>query len=115
MHQRQFVFAKRPVRTLSPVLAGIRASKSNPLTFPCGLHSGVERGLVILGRIPKRHLFTVAGAAHVGLLSQSSASCFPFNYGHGHVREHQNYAIVRPAAIGSNHNDDMVLSAIAIN
>jgi hypothetical protein len=32
---RQIRIANIPVRTLPPVLAGIRASKSDCLTFPC--------------------------------------------------------------------------------
>lgn len=48
--------------------------------------------------------FTVAGAAHVvpAILSSRLAPCFPFNCGHGHVRVHQNPAIVRPAPVCSN-------------
>jgi hypothetical protein len=38
--------AKIPVRTLPPVLAGIRADKAKRPTFPCRLHSGYEGPLV---------------------------------------------------------------------
>lgn len=43
--QRLGMFAKIPVRMLSPVLAGIRAGKHDRLAFPCGMHSGLRDDL----------------------------------------------------------------------
>lgn len=83
---------KLHVRAIPPILAGIRADKSNRLTFPCDC-TVVLRG----GLSPSFHddaCFTVAGAAHVVPMRMSSASCFPFNCRHEDVREHQNVRIV---------------------
>src|SRR3569832_2411734 len=49
-----------PSALLPPILVGIRVCKSDHVTFPCKLHSGIETwpyGLAI-------RLLTVAGAAH---------------------------------------------------
>jgi hypothetical protein len=79
---------------LTPVLAGIRADKPARPTFPYKKHSGLRDALSVELMLRTDACFTVAGAAHVCHL-MIQASCFPFNCGHGHVRGHQNCAIVR--------------------
>jgi len=71
--------------------AGIRADKSNRLTFPCGLHSGIERPAAAKTRdacLPLRGQHTLAKWL-------TKAPCFPFNCTHEHAREHQKAASVR--------------------
>jgi hypothetical protein len=59
---------EHPVRTLPPVLAGIRAGKYGYPTFPC---STIASTVVVRDSLSPascwegRHLLTVAGAAHV--------------------------------------------------
>src|SRR5471032_2847494 len=91
--------ANIPVRTLPPVLAGIRAGKYGYPTFPCLLYQAqwlsgtacrsrpVERDDTCL---PLRGQHTFAALA---------ASCFPFNCAHGHERGHQNPSIIRGAEL----------------
>ncbi len=48
-------------------------------------------------QIAKRHLLTVAGAAHVG--QNKPASCFPFNREKESVRGHQSNKIVTTGTV----------------
>jgi hypothetical protein len=61
------------LRLLPPILAGIRANKTNLPTFPCNMHSGFGR------RLPHEcgACFTVAGAARLGLRMQIAGLAFP--------------------------------------
>lgn len=60
--------ANIPVRTLPPVLAGIRAGKYGYPTFPCSMIAStvvVRNSLSPASCREGQHLLTVAGAAHV--------------------------------------------------
>ena len=78
-----------PGRALPPVLAGIRAGKSDRSHLPMHRHSGIERRLVA---VIERRLLTVAGAAHVAETRPRVSRLTDRRTWVGH----QNPAIIRP-------------------
>ena len=94
--------ANIPVRTLPPVLAGIRAGKCGYPTFPCSM---IASTVVVRDSLSPASCWrgdTCLPLRGQHTFAASAASCFPFNCAHGHERGHQNPAIIRAVGVDCN-------------